>query len=295
MAIGTAAAIGIGLAGVGAGASAISANKASKRAAAASQANSDANIALTRDIYGQNKAILSPFVQRGDQAGSAINALLGLGGAQQMQPAPTAPTGPFAPQFSNPLLGAAWQGAQGMVAQEQGGPATMDMGGQPAGAAYGIGDSAMLGNGITPTMTGSNPMVGQQTAQQAQNAAFENFRNSTGYQFRLGEGLDAVSSAYAGIGGLQSGAAMRGINEYGQNFASNEFGNYANLLSNQQAVGAGAGSALAGVGQNFASNVIGQNNFNTQNQMAAQLGQQNILGNMAGMVGGGLLSYGGRK
>jgi len=264
-------------------------NKANARAADTSERNNQANVALARDIYGQNRQILSPFVQRGDTAGNAINALLGLGGSQPMQQ-PTAPTAPAtsAPQFSNPLLGAAWQGAQGMMAQEQGGPATMDMGGQPAGAAYGIGDSAMLGNGISPTMTGSNPMTGQQTAQQAQNAAFDNFRNSTGYQFRLGEGLDAVTSAYAGIGGLQSGAAMRGINEFGQNFASNEFGNYANLLSNQQAVGAGAGSALAGVGQNFAGTVIGANNFNAQNQMQAQLGRQNPFANALGTWGGGM-------
>jgi hypothetical protein len=231
-------------------------NKANARAADTSERNNQANVALARDIYGQNKAILSPFVQRGDTAGNALNALLGLGGS----PAPMQPSA----------------------------PATF---GQPAGAAYGIGDSAMLGNGIAPTMTGSNPMTGQmpqQTAQQAQNAAFDNFRNSTGYQFRLGEGLDAVSSAYAGIGGLQSGAAMRGINEYGQNFASNEFGNYAGLLSNQQAVGAGAGSALAGVGQNFAGTVIGANNFNAQNQMQAQLGRQNPFANALGTFGGGM-------
>jgi hypothetical protein len=285
MAIGTAAAIGIGLAGVGSAASAISANKASKRAAQTSQANTDANVALARDIYGQNKQVLSPFVNRGNAAGEQLNALLGIGGGQQTMPA----TQPNA------------------LAQFQGYP-----GG--AGMPYGLGDGFIgagsylntpgsiapqefvrdtVQGGVQPLPTGASNMAATTAVPQgnAQNNAFDTFRNSTGYQFRLGEGLDAVNSAYAGIGGFQSGAAMRGINEYAQNFASNEFGQYAGLLQGQQAVGAGGASALAGVGQNFAGTVIGQNNFNTQNQMASQLGRQSTVGNVFGTVGGGILGY----
>lgn len=283
--------LALGAAAIGGGLSAISSNKNSKRAVQASNENNAANVALARDIYGQNKQILSPFVNRGNTAGNQINALLGLGGAPMEQ--------------------------NGM------GQATMQPGamGQPAGFAYGLGDtpgrmyqpnasgfgSSVLNNalatqqgGIMPAnIPGASPTAGTtgqgQTPQQAANSAFDIFRNSTGYQFRLGEGLDAVSSAYAGIGGLQSGAAMRGINEYGQNFASNEFGNYMNALGGQQAVGAGAASSLAGVGQNFAGTVIDSNNANTQNQMAAQLGRQNVFGNMLGTIGGGALGFlGGR-
>lgn len=294
--MGLATAIGLGIAGVGAFASAKSANKASKRAAETSQANTDANVALARDIYGQNKQVLSPFVDRGNAAGNQINALLGLGGS-----APAPQTQQVQPNA---------------LAQFQGG--------RPAGFGYGLGDGfigpgsfiggggfnpAALGDmasgGIMPSETygATLPSAGGavssaaqtgQSPQEAANAAFDTFRNSTGYQFRLGEGLDAVNSAYAGIGGLQSGAAMRGITEYGQNFASNEFGNYMNALGAQQAVGAGSASSLAGVGQNFAGTVIGQNNFNAANQMNAQLsrGGNNALGNLAGVIGGGLFQYG---
>jgi hypothetical protein len=100
--------------------------------------------------------------------------------------------------------------------------------------------------------------------------------------------LDVTTSAYAGIGGLQSGAALRDITEYGQNFASNEFGNYLGALSNQQAVGAGSASALAGVGQNFAGTVIGANNMNAANQMNAQLARQNPFANALGSIGGAM-------
>jgi hypothetical protein len=268
--------LALGAAALGAGASAISSNKASKRAAQTSQDTTASNNALARDIYGQNRQTLSPFVNRGNVAGNQINAMLGLGGSQEMG-------------------GPAQVGPNAMTQFGGYSPA----GYADAGMPYGIGDGfvstgTMDGGMINATgnTMGQMPTQIGQTATQAQNAAFDNFRNSTGYQFRLGEGLDAVGSAYAGIGGLQSGAAMRGITDYGQNFASNEFGNYINALGNQQAVGAGGASALAGVGQNFAGTVIGSNNLNAQNQMNAQLGRQNPLANMLGTVGGGFLGMG---
>lgn len=268
--------LALGAAALGAGASAISSNKASKRAAQTSQDTTASNNALARDIYGQNRQTLSPFVNRGNVAGNQINALLGLGGSQEMG-------------------GPAQVGPNAMTQFGGYSPA----GYADAGMPYGIGDGfistgTMDGGMINATgnTMGQMPTQTGQTATQAQNAAFDNFRNSTGYQFRLGEGLDAVGSTYAGIGGLQSGAAMRGITDYGQNFASNEFGNYINALGNQQAVGAGGASALAGVGQNYAGTVIGSNNLNAQNQMNAQLSRQNPLANMLGTVGGGFLGMG---
>lgn len=293
--MGLATAIGLGIAGVGALASSSSANKASKRAAETSQANTEANVALARDIYGQNKQVLSPFVDRGNAAGNQINALLGLGGSapqtQQVQPNALS-------QFvGGRPAGFGYGLGDGFV-----GPGSFIGGYNPAAFGDVMGDMAGNGPGSTPgygdPLPGNTPAgnIGYgatgQSPQDAANAAFDTFRNSTGYQFRLGEGLDAVNSAYAGIGGLQSGAAMRGITEYGQNFASNEFGNYMNALGAQQAVGAGSASSLAGVGQNFAGTVIGQNNLNATNIGNAQLSQVSPLGNFAGAIGGGLFQYG---
>jgi hypothetical protein len=319
MAIGTAAAIGIGLMGAGSAASALSGNAASRRAAQTSQQATDSNNALARDIYGQNRQIMSPFVNRGNAAGNQINALLGLGGAPM----------------------------------EQGGPAMVDMGGfgqfqggQPAGAAYGIGDSAMLSNNmgggvnwgayvagnpdaaanwnairntsdgaqfggdvnafgqfhfnadggqrdLTPFTAGASqvPQQGGQTPQQAATNAFDIFKQSTGFQNRFNSAMDGVSSAFAGAGGFQSGAAMKALQDRAGQVAGDEFANYMNALGAQQAVGAGSASSLAGVGQNFAGTVIGQNSMNAQNQMSAQLGRQNPLANMLGTVGGAGLGF----
>lgn len=309
MAIGTAAAIGLGVAGIGSALSSRSNSRAASRAAQASTDNNAENVALAREVYGNNERVLNPFVTRGNAAGDQINALLGLGGTPaQQQPQPNALSqftgSPYAtrgtaglpyglgdayiPGFNPAAFGDAYGFGSGGIQPDIGDPATNGPFGAP-----GYGDGLPTSTGLPTSGTLPGSPTGQ-TAQEAANDAFDIFRNSTGYQFRLGEGLDAVNSGYAGAGTLQSGAAMRAINEYGQNFASNEFSNYLNALGSQQAVGAGAASSLAGVGQNFAGTVINSNNLNTTNQMNAQLsrGGNNALANFAGTIGGGLFGYG---
>ncbi len=256
--------------------------KAAQSAADTSQANNAANNALAREIYGKNQQVLSPFVNRGNAAGNQINALLGIGGGQ-----------PAAAPTPNAL------------SQFRGGVSPTDY--------YGLNSGGFRGAGsfLTGTLSGYDPVDSsfstprpQNTlapassigvsAGQAQNDAFDTFRNSTGYQFRLGEGLDALNSGFAGSGTLQSGDAMRSAIEYGQNFASNEFGNYLNALGSQQAVGAGTASSLAGVGQNFAGTVINSNNQNAANVANAQLvqGANNPFANALGTIGGTILGGG---
>lgn len=253
-----------------------SANKNAKRAAQVSADNNAQNVALQRDIYNQNMQLLSPYNARGNAAGDAINALLGLG------PAP----------------------AQQQQAQVMPNALSQFYGGNvPAAARYGIGEQAfpysMTGSPTAMLSQMSGPSVNMPTTMSAtsnplaaQNAAFDNFRNSTGYQFRLGEGMNALNSGYAGAGVLQSGDAMRAAQEYGQNFASNEFGNYMGMLANQQGVGLSGASAVAGVGQNYANNITQMNTQDAANQANALLSRQNPLANVAGMVGGGLFNYG---
>jgi hypothetical protein len=90
--------------------------------------------------------------------------------------------------------------------------------------------------------------------------AFNNFQKSDGYQFRLGQGLNAVNTNFALRGGLGSGAAAKELNNYAQGQASNEFGNYIGTLQNQQGVGLSAANALNGVGTNYANAVSSNNN-----------------------------------
>lgn len=92
-----------------------------------------------------------------------------------------------------------------------------------------------------------------------QELAFQRFRDSSGYQFRIGEGYDAINAQYAARGQSDSGAAQKAILEYGQNYGSGEFGNYMNYLGNQQSLGATAASSAAGIGSNFANTMSNAN------------------------------------
>lgn len=68
---------------------------------------------------------------------------------------------------------------------------------------------------------------------------------SPGFQFRLGQGVDALDRSAAARGGLFSGNQGRAVTEFGQNFASNEFGN---LLDRLGLLARGGQSAAAGQG-----------------------------------------------
>ena len=139
-----------------------------------------------------------------------------------------------------------------------------------------------------------NALLGFGDATQA-NQAFDRFQNSSGYQFRKDEGMNALASQYRGRGVSQSGAADRELIKFGQNFGSNEFGRYMGYLGNQQGVGLSAASALAGVGQNYANSVSANNAnaanaasnaalVNGANQANAYGTAFNALGNFAGQA-----------
>ncbi len=277
--MGLAAAAAIGAVGaIGGG---IIASSGAKSAANASAAASDRASQVQQDIYYQNAAALRPYQQVGLPASNAINALLGLGGTTQQQGLPTAQPNQLA-AYAEPQA--------------------------PRGGIYGMTDfvaKKLTNAGITDVpgawSGASNPGTGYvqttppQTSQQAYEDAFANYRNSTGYKFRLGEGMNAINSGYAGRGVLQSGAAMKAINDYGQNMASAEFGNYLNALGNQQALGFSATSAQAGVGQNYANNIGSIAMQNGANQANAALASSQNWANTLGSVGGIAANYLGRS
>ncbi|MEX1088094.1 MAG: hypothetical protein WEC36_02630 [Phycisphaeraceae bacterium] len=64
----------------------------------------------------------------------------------------------------------------------------------------------------------------------ASQAAFQNYLNSTGYQFQLGEGQRAVTGSAAARGLLNSGSTARRLTQYGQDLGSSYFNNYLTQL-----------------------------------------------------------------
>jgi hypothetical protein len=93
------------------------------------------------------------------------------------------------------------------------------------------------------------------------------------YKFRLGEGMKALDRQAAARGGLISGGALKAAQRYGQDFASQEFGNAYNRLA-----------GLAGVGQTATGaigNAAGAYGANAGNLMTGAAGAR-----ASGYVGG---------
>jgi hypothetical protein len=122
------------------------------------------------------------------------------------------------------------------------------------------------------------------------------------YQFRLGEGMKALERNAAARGGLISGGALKAAQRYGQDYASQEFGNAYNRLAAMAGIGQtsstnmgnAAGAFGANVGQNYmgAANARASGYVGGANAITGGLGQymnytqgQNLL---AGLQGGGM-------
>lgn len=245
--------------------------KAANQASQTATDNTAANNALARDIYGQNKQVLAPYVATGNNASNAINALLGIGGAANANQ----------PQSQSPLAasGASSQGYDLAVEPWQW------RGALEGGASYGYNptDTFVQTAAVPATATAAtaNP-------QQQYQDAFANYRNSTGYQFRLGEGLRALDASASARGVRNSGAAARSLANFGQGIASSEFGNYLNALQGQQGVGLSAAGAQAGVSTNFVNQTTANNNAAASAAANAALAKGTANGQMWGGIASGI-------
>lgn len=115
--------------------------------------------------------------------------------------------------------------------------------------------------------------------------AMQDFANSAGMQFQLSQGANAINNLYAAKGALQSGSAMKAIQDYGQQTAlQNYFMPYMNMVGGVAAQGLAAGQAVAGVGSNYASNATGINS----NLATATTGINSNLANAATNINGQL-------
>ena len=96
-------------------------------------------------------------------------------------------------------------------------------------------------------------------------AGWQDFLNSPDYQFAFGEGRRALENSAASRGGLLGGNFARGITQFGQGMASQQFGNYYNRILGQAQLGQNAAAGAGSLGNQSAGQVgqtsgqIGQN------------------------------------
>jgi hypothetical protein len=118
--------------------------------------------------------------------------------------------------------------------------------------------------------------------QAAAEQAFSTFRDSTGFDFRMDRGMGAIEGSRAARGILNSGATSKELMQFGQNLASEEFGNYLDQLSGVAGTGlqsafqvGGAGGAAGGAAA-----------------AATRQGQEDAVGTAGGLLRAGMSIFG---
>lgn len=146
-------------------------------------------------------------------------------------------------------------------------------------------------------LTAQNQLMGLMAGKMGRGFTADDFQTDPGYQFRMGEGMNAIQNSAAARGGLLSGGTLKALQKYGQDFASNEYNNaynrfntdntnvfnrYASIAGQGQTATNAMGSAAANYGNSYANGMgqIGNNMMGAGNaQAAGQVGAANAWGN----------------
>jgi hypothetical protein len=119
-----------------------------------------------------------------------------------------------------------------------------------------LGLGTLKTNGGNYNTYGLDPAGAKETQQQA----LADFETSPGYQFRMDEGSKALDRSAASRGLLRSGAQQKAITDFGQNIASEEYGNYMNSLLAVSGLGSQAASSgnstAAGLTQGAGNSIL---------------------------------------
>ncbi len=118
------------------------------------------------------------------------------------------------------------------------------------------------------------------------------FTASPGYQFRLGEGVNALQRGAAAKGNLLSGATQKALTRYGQDYGSNEYQNWLNQwyqsLTPYQSMANQGQTATTSILPNMNANAL----FGGESKAAGIMGQGNTWSNLfqwGGNQGGNML------
>jgi hypothetical protein len=130
--------------------------------------------------------------------------------------------------------------------------------------------------------------------------SMEGWEADPGYQYRLQQGLLGVQGGRAAQGQLHSGNTLRALMDYGQNQASQEYGNIYNRRRDENTQGFNRLASLAGIGQTAERDIsqsqqnMGNNLSNLAMQNAATQGQAGIAQANAwgGAIGGAANAFG---
>ena len=113
-------------------------------------------------------------------------------------------------------------------------------------------------SGAIANMLGLNGATGQ-------NDAFNNYKNSSGYNFLQGQGINGIVGNDATKGLLNSGSILKGVTDYSTNMANTFLNGYLQNLTGLSNTGAQAGGLISGAGTTAQSNGQSTGNSSASN------------------------------
>ena len=130
----------------------------------------------------------------------------------------------------------------------------------------------------------------------------DQFQQDPGYAFRQSEGMKALERSAAARGGLLSGGTLKGIQRFGQDLASQDYGNAFNRYQVERSARLNPLQSLMGSGQsatNMQTGNIGQSSQNEQANLmnagqaraSGYVGSANALAGALGSIGQAATSY----
>lgn len=315
--MGIATAIGLGASAIGGLLSSNKQNKIAGKQADATTAAAEAAAGVQRQNFLDTAALYQPRAQAGDAATARMLQLMGL-------PVPEAMTSgqPYEQVLGGGGAGGAGGNANNLARdyfkrypdvaqayqslgnedrkylQESGYEPTpagfakyhFETYGQAEGRSFGGGAGGATGagggvqNGLASNYALDVPDVGA-------GGVSDLIKSTPGYEFRFNEGINAVDSSAANRGMLMSGSQMRRLQEFGDDYAAREFGNYWNRLSGLAGAGGAATSGIASAGANQANNLASIYQNEGQGLASSYGNRTSTAGNTFGMIGGGMLGY----
>ena len=99
------------------------------------------------------------------------------------------------------------------------------------------------------------------------------------YQFRLQQGQGVLENSAAARGGMLSGNALRALSDYGQNTASQEYGNIANRFAGLAGVGQGSAQYIGQAGMNTGAGVGANQVMAGQARASGYMGRYGAVNN----------------
>ena len=134
-------------------------------------------------------------------------------------------------------------------------------------------------------------LLGTAPVTQQTQTGFNNYLNSTGYQFQQQQGTNALEGSAAAKGILNSGSTAKALTQYGQGLAGQSFNNYLGQLQGLNTAQQGTANAgLTATGQVGQAGTTGGGNAG-QLTAAGGAAMGNGITSGVGVLGGGVTNY----